>query len=115
MAGFEMCAACRAEYDDPSNRRFHAQPNACPECGPRARLVDRDGLELDAEADPLAAATALLVGGAIVAIKGIGGYHLACARPTSAPSPSCGRESTATRSRSRCSSPTSRRPASWSS
>ena len=79
MAGFEMCAACRAEYEDPSNRRFHAQPNACPECGPRARLVDRDGLELDAEADPLAAATALLVGGAIVAIKGIGGYHLACA------------------------------------
>ena len=46
MAGFEMCARCRAEYEDPRDRRFHAQPNACPECGPRAWLADRDGTEL---------------------------------------------------------------------
>ena len=43
MAGFEMCAACRAEYEDPADRRFHAQPNACPECGPSVRLIDPHG------------------------------------------------------------------------
>ncbi len=42
MAGFQMCAACRAEYEDPGNRRFHAQPNACGECGPSMRLIDPD-------------------------------------------------------------------------
>ena len=77
MAGFEMCPRCRAEYEDPLDRRFHAQPNACPECGPRARLADRDGNELES-ADPVAAAAAALLDGRIVAIKGIGGYHLAC-------------------------------------
>lgn len=64
MAGFEMCADCRAEYDDPADRRFHAQPNACPVCGPSL-----DGY--DAAAQGLAA-------GRIVAVKGLGGYHLAC-------------------------------------
>src|SRR4051812_40973075 len=72
MAAFTMCAACRAEYDDPSDRRFHAQPNACPQCGPHARLVP------DAAGDPIAAAARALAGGAIVAVKGIGGFHLAC-------------------------------------
>jgi hydrogenase maturation protein HypF len=72
MAGFAMCAACRREYDDPADRRFHAQPNACPECGPRVTLVGA------CTADPVAAAGQSLLAGAIVAVKGIGGYHLAC-------------------------------------
>ena len=75
MAGFAMCAACQAEYDDPSDRRFHAQANACPTCGPAARL---EGGEASDGGDTIAAAAALLRGGAIVAVKGIGGYHLAC-------------------------------------
>ncbi len=80
MAEFEMCAACQAEYEDPGDRRFHAEPNACPACGPRARLLDRDGEPLPVEpgSDPVAAAAALLAEGAIVAVKGLGGYHLAC-------------------------------------
>jgi len=80
MAGFEMCARCRAEYEDPADRRFHAEPNACPECGPRALLLGRDGEELVAEEgrDPVAGAAAALLDGAIVAVKGLGGYHLAC-------------------------------------
>lgn len=78
MAAFPMCEACRAEYDDPGDRRFHAQPNACPACGPTVRLVDGRGRHL-AGADPaVRAAVDLLRGGAIVAVKGLGGYHLAC-------------------------------------
>jgi hydrogenase maturation protein HypF len=81
MAGFAMCAACLAEYEDPADRRFHAQPNACPVCGPRVSLVSRDG-EVAAEgggaADAVAAAAAALYHGAILAVKGVGGYHLAC-------------------------------------
>jgi hydrogenase maturation protein HypF len=73
MATFVMCPACQAEYEDPLDRRFHAQPNACPACGPRARLV---GAEQGADA--VAAAAALLAQGAILAVKGLGGYHLAC-------------------------------------
>ncbi|HEY4828111.1 MAG TPA: carbamoyltransferase HypF, partial [Solirubrobacteraceae bacterium] len=64
MAGFTMCAACRAEYEDPSDRRFHAQPNACPACGPSLPMLEE--------------AVAAIRDGAIVAVKGIGGYHLAC-------------------------------------
>jgi hydrogenase maturation protein HypF len=75
MAGFTMCPACQGEYEDPADRRFHAQPNACPDCGPSVRLVNGSG---DAAADPLQAAAGALTDGAIVAIKGIGGYHLAC-------------------------------------
>jgi hydrogenase maturation protein HypF len=72
MAAFTMCAACRAEYDDPADRRFHAQPNACRDCGPRVRLhPETDG-------DAIAVAAEALAAGAIVAVKGIGGFHLAC-------------------------------------
>jgi hydrogenase maturation protein HypF len=80
MAGFAMCAACRAEYDDPGNRRFHAQPNACPVCGPRAQLLDAAGAEVGSPAagDAVEAAARAVAGGAIVAVKGIGGFHLAC-------------------------------------
>jgi hydrogenase maturation protein HypF len=75
MARFRMCAACLAEYDDPADRRFHAQPNACPDCGPSLRLLDGHGAELG---EPLATAARALAAGAIVALKGIGGFHLAC-------------------------------------
>ncbi len=77
MADFRMCATCQAEYDDPLNRRFHAQPNACPDCGPRAWLCDARGA-LVAAMDPVADAAARLAQGAIVAVKGLGGFHLAC-------------------------------------
>jgi len=80
MAGFAMCERCAAEYEDPGDRRFHAQPNACPRCGPRARLTDARGVELDPGEglDAVAAAARALADGAIVAVKGLGGYHLAC-------------------------------------
>jgi hydrogenase maturation protein HypF len=78
MAAFTMCAACQAEYDDPADRRFHAQPNACPACGPRARLLERDGTEVAAADDAVRAAVADLLAGKVLAIKGLGGYHLAC-------------------------------------
>jgi len=77
MATFVQCPACRAEYEAPSDRRFHAQPNACPTCGPRLALWDSKGRSLD-EADPLAAAVERIRRGGIVAIKGLGGFHLAC-------------------------------------
>jgi len=70
MAPFAMCAACAAEYDDPADRRFHAQPVCCPACGPRLTLDDNDQ-------DPIPAAAALLKNGQILAVKGLGGYHLA--------------------------------------
>jgi hydrogenase maturation protein HypF len=76
MAGFPMCAACRAEYEDPADRRFHAQPIACPDCGPRLELVTGDGTAHGEEA--LRHARDLLATGRIVAVKGLGGYHLAC-------------------------------------
>ncbi len=77
MVDFAMCDACREEYEDPSSRRFHAQPNACPDCGPQVRLLSAQGqplLEID---DPVAATAELLRQGRIVAIKGLGGFHLA--------------------------------------
>jgi hydrogenase maturation protein HypF len=76
MGTFLMCEACRREYEDPGDRRFHAQPNACPECGPRLRLVDAQGDVL--AGDPMLTAAQLLRDGHIVAVKGLGGYHLAC-------------------------------------
>jgi hydrogenase maturation protein HypF len=77
MAGFVMCPECQAEYDDPRDRRFHAQPNACPACGPAVRLASADGAVVPV-ADPLDAAAGALLDGRIVAVKGLGGYHLAC-------------------------------------
>ena len=65
MAGFPLCPDCRREYEDPADRRFHAEPIACPVCGPRLSM-------------PLEDAVAVLRGGGILAVKGLGGYHLAC-------------------------------------
>ena len=76
MKHFEMCDQCRAEYHDPSSRRFHAQPNACPSCGPGAVVCNRTGQKIPC-ADPIAHAADQLKAGAIVAIKGLGGFHLA--------------------------------------
>lgn len=80
MRDFVMCPQCQAEYDDPLDRRFHAQPNACPVCGPHVWLVPSPQLEtLKPEADDvIAQAARLLQAGAILAIKGLGGFHLAC-------------------------------------
>lgn len=76
MAAFVMCAECRAEYDDPANRRFHAQPNGCAACGPSLWLENSEGrIECG---DVIARTAQLLRDGAIVAIKGVGGFHLAC-------------------------------------
>src|ERR1700741_3572926 len=85
MAGFAMCPPCTREYHDPADRRFHAQPTCCPDCGPRLRLLDAAGAEQD---DPIATAAALLRAGKVVAVKGIGGYHLAAlAGDETAPAP----------------------------
>jgi hydrogenase maturation protein HypF len=75
MAGFAMCAACAAEYRDPGDRRFHAQPVCCPACGPHVALLDSGGRPRPGE--PVEAARALLRDGGILALKGLGGYHLA--------------------------------------
>ncbi|MDH3455652.1 MAG: carbamoyltransferase HypF [Gemmatimonadota bacterium] len=76
MRGFVMCEACRAEYEDPASRRFHAQPNACPVCGPRLMLWDAAGRALAAEHDALRHAADAVGRGEIVALKGLGGFHL---------------------------------------
>jgi hydrogenase maturation protein HypF len=76
MRHFTMCAACQAEYDDPLDRRFHAQPNACPVCGPRVGLWDARRKQMG-PGDPVAAAAELIRQGKIVAVKGLGGFHLA--------------------------------------
>ena len=77
MAGFTMCPACQAEYDDPADRRFHAQPNACPVCGPQLAWRDPTGAVIAEGPGALSAATDALRRGAVLAVKGIGGYHLA--------------------------------------
>ncbi|MDQ7003279.1 MAG: carbamoyltransferase HypF, partial [Ghiorsea sp.] len=77
MAGFTMCAACLAEYEDVKDRRFHAQPNACPDCGPQLQLLDAQAKPV-ATHDMLSTAADWIKQGKIIAIKGIGGIHLAC-------------------------------------
>lgn len=76
MALFTMCAACRAEYEDPCDRRFHAQPIACPDCGPQLELLDGGGASVASRESALQAAAAALRDGRIVAVKGLGGFHL---------------------------------------
>ncbi|MGA2106186.1 MAG: carbamoyltransferase HypF [Syntrophorhabdales bacterium] len=77
MAKFTMCDLCRAEYDDVLNRRFHAQPNACPVCGPRVWIENENGNTLTCD-DPIREMARLLRSGLIGALKGLGGFHLAC-------------------------------------
>jgi hydrogenase maturation protein HypF len=77
MACFPFCQDCESEYADPSDRRFHAEPVACPACGPRLWLADADGEDTSA-ADPMSTARERLLAGRIVAVKGIGGFQLAC-------------------------------------
>jgi hydrogenase maturation protein HypF len=77
MKDFEMCGKCKVEYNNPKDRRFHAQPNACPECGPKLWLTDDLGNKVEVE-EPLKKATNLLKEGKIIAVKGLGGFHLVC-------------------------------------
>ncbi|ARE86175.1 carbamoyltransferase HypF [Clostridium formicaceticum] len=77
MDTFQMCPSCRGEYNDPGDRRFHAQPNCCPNCGPSLSLLTNKGREVLCT-DPIEKTIDLLHTGKIVAIKGLGGYHLAC-------------------------------------
>jgi hydrogenase maturation protein HypF len=76
MASFTLCPVCQTEYQDPGDRRFHAQPNACPVCGPRLWLADAAGVDLD-EPEPVSAAVRALAEGKVLAVKGLGGFHLA--------------------------------------
>ena len=76
MRHFDMCDPCQAEYNDPQNRRFHAQPNACPQCGPSLALWQRDGTCRSTHHDALRSAADAILRGAIVAVKGLGGFHL---------------------------------------
>ena len=77
MAGFKMCPNCQAEYDDPHNRRFHAQPTACPICGPQLWYEEK-GQRLGEREEALQLARQALKAGKIIAVKGLGGFHLAC-------------------------------------
>jgi hydrogenase maturation protein HypF len=76
MKIFDMCEACRAEYEDPLDRRFHAQPNACPVCGPHIELWDRSGSARSSDDEALFAAAKAIKNGKIIAVKGLGGFHL---------------------------------------
>ncbi|MGO9612583.1 MAG: carbamoyltransferase HypF [Dissulfurispiraceae bacterium] len=79
MAAFQMCPKCKEEYGDPTNRRFHAQPNACPVCGPKVKLiVSRTAYSVPQKGNPIRTTIDFLKQGAIVAVKGLGGFHLCC-------------------------------------
>jgi hydrogenase maturation protein HypF len=78
MLGFILCPACRTEYQEPRDRRFHAQPIACPACGPVLGLWDADGAKVASRETALAGAARALADGRIVAVKGLGGFHLMC-------------------------------------
>ncbi|HGY12465.1 MAG TPA: carbamoyltransferase HypF, partial [Desulfobacterales bacterium] len=79
MKQFKMCTACQKEYDDPLDRRFHAQPNACSDCGPHVFLTDNTGKRIDLDSkEAITLAAQYLSRGKIVAVKGLGGFHLAC-------------------------------------
>ncbi len=79
MAPFQMCGECQAEHEDPSNRRFHAQPNACPECGPQVWLqASGEERQIAVGEEAVQGARQMLIDGAVVAVKGLGGFHLAC-------------------------------------
>ncbi len=78
MAGFELCAQCRKEYEDPADRRFHAEPVACAVCGPRLEFNTAQGNMVSGNEDALSAAVKALADGRVIAVKGIGGYHLMC-------------------------------------
>ena len=78
MARFEMCGRCRREYADPGDRRYHAQPIACHDCGPRLWLEESTGQRLGTDDQTLGRAQGLLADGAILAVKGVGGFHLTC-------------------------------------
>ena len=77
MAKFTQCPACQSEYDSPTSRRFHAQPNSCPECGPRMSMFDAQWKPIASD-DPVATAAERITAGQVVAVKGIGGFHLVC-------------------------------------
>jgi hydrogenase maturation protein HypF len=83
MAAFPMCATCRREYESAGDRRFHAQPNACPQCGPSLSATDETGARIETT-DVIGVAVQVIARGAIVAVKGIGGFHLACDATSSA-------------------------------
>ncbi|HGN0146367.1 TPA: carbamoyltransferase HypF [Proteus mirabilis] len=78
MSAFPFCPTCQHEYQDPADRRFHAQPNACPVCGPHIWLADHQGQQLAIKERALTQACQALLAGKIVAVKGIGGFHLVC-------------------------------------
>jgi len=78
MACFPLCSECKREYKDPSDRRFHAEPVACPQCGPKLWLADEMGEPLESNEDPIAGACDELLAGRILAVKGLGGFQLAC-------------------------------------
>ncbi|WP_432325266.1 carbamoyltransferase HypF [Yersinia enterocolitica] len=77
MSKFPLCAACQGEYDQPADRRFHAQPNACADCGPQLWLTEADGQAVTQDSAAVQQAAAALLAGEIVAVKGLGGFHLA--------------------------------------